>query len=716
MKHHLLLPGMALLFASLLPFSVEAQPWSEPNPAEIPEIKIDTLVFNTATGEKYGNYFRFSLKWPQSTSVVDTLRNPPSPINEEQDSMARWVYFWKFGDNTYSADTSPIHAFAYNTGPGATTREYDVEVSLKPIYSDDYDPFKKKKKKKVGIPPKQDLFSSTPAMQNINYTMINDQGAAIELQANWRATRPGKGLTMAITYRALVEGPVSGVVGFLCAADIVAVVDTSIKGAPGAGEEEAVGVGEQTSYPLRGFKWQFNGLTRSMGERTIFLDIEVSADAARLITDTSSVQRPVYAFIAYNDPQSGNPSKPFSFTDLFGTAKSPDSDPGVALSSEEYNFTQGLTEMMAINWAADPNYILVSPEYLEPGTVDQTLTYSVHFQNDGASSATKLDVHIAKDPLLYGAGINPVDVNSVPLCLKFTGVDSIIRWATPPPPNPTPITWPGACKLNGAGDAVALGFSTDSTWGAVHYDIRTDRFRALQIGDTIRAYGTVYMDNRGEATPVAVVPVGIPAFCYPGILGLKYTQHFANEAVRSGWGLGLTLRYALGKVQNPNFEAHSLRRIRKNNFPLFWWQGELGYGQTSLQTGADDLRVCHLDLTPITLRFIAKKPALPLGGLVVQRGWGLSAGYTASYLLASRRNGADDTAFDQFGFGDRLDHSISVSADFLNLIGRPGISIGAGWRWRNSGITGTREWYQNAFVYLHYTFSPRFRTEFGWLN
>lgn len=709
---------MALLLVSLLPVTVEAQPWPEPNPTpEIPDIKIDTIAFNTATGEKYGNYFRFSLKWPQDTSVVDTLHNPPDPINEEQDSLARWVYFWKFGDNTYSADTSPIHAFAYNTGTGATMREYDVEVSLKPIYSDDHDPFKKKRKKKVGIPPKQDIQSSTPPMQNINYNMITEQGAAIELQANWRATRPGKGLTMAITYRALVEGPVSGVVGFLCADDIVSIVE-GVEGAPGdgRGEEMTVGPNEQTSYPLRGFKWHFSNLTPSMGERTIFLDVEVSGNAGQLINDTSSVQRPVYAFIAYNDPKSGNPSKPLSLGDLFGTSKSADNDQGVATSSENYNFTQGVREMMTINWAADPNYILVSPEYLEPGTVDQTLEYSVHFQNDGASSATKLDVHIAKDPLLYGAGINPVDTKSVPLCLKFATVDSIIKWATPPPPKPMTPTWPGTCKLNGAGDAVALGFSTNATWGEVHYDIRTDRFRPLQIGDTIRAYGTVYMNNRGEATPVTVVPVGIPAFCYPGILGLKYTQHFANDAIRSGWGLGLSLRYGLGKVQNPNFEAHSLRRIRKNNFPLFWWQGELGYGQTSLQLGADDLRLCHLDLSPLTLRFIAKKPALPLGGLVVQRGWGISAGYTASYLLASRRNGADDIAFDQFGFGDRLDHSISLSADFLNLIGRPGISIGAGWRWRNSGITGTREWYQNAFVYLHYTFSPRFRTEFGWLK
>ncbi|MBK9336531.1 MAG: hypothetical protein IPM98_08045 [Lewinellaceae bacterium] len=116
------------------------------------------------------------------------------------------------------------------------------------------------------------------------------------------------------------------------------------------------------------------------------------------------------------------------------------------------------------------------------------------------------------------------------------------------------------------------------------------------------------------------------------------------------------------------------------------------------------------------MRFIARKPPLRIGNTAVQRGWGFSAGYTTSYLVSSRRNGADDTAFDNLSFGGRLDHSLSLSADFLNLVGHPGLSFGAGWRWRNSQITGAREWRQNAFVYLHYTFSYRLRKEFGWLK
>ncbi|MEQ1744204.1 MAG: hypothetical protein ABMA02_02180 [Saprospiraceae bacterium] len=549
--------------------------------------------------------------------------------------------------------------------------------------------------------------------------MIKGVNMNIELEANWRATRPGKGLTMAITYRPRTQSPVSGVIGFLHADTMMVILD-SIWGELGEGEEVTLEAGYQSLGALRGRQWRFNDLSFGSGERTIFFDVEVPDTLKSQITDSTSVMCPVLAYIAYNDPDGGNMppeegTKETALTRLVGGSSSP-SGGGASVATpfdDSYNFYQEIAEATSINWAADPNYILVEPAILSPGTSDQLLKYSVHFQNNGSASALNVKVRIGTDPLLAGVtAINNPDSSNVPLCLKLAPGSDSLRWDTghvdvdPPPP----------CKLNALGDAKALGFSTDETWGKVYYTIQTERGRILRVGDTIRAGGIVYMDRDSLRTPVAIVPVGIPSFCYPGILGLKYTQHFANEAIRSGWGLGLTLRYGLGKVQNPNFEAHTKRRISKQNFPLFWWQGELGYGETSIQPGADSLRVCHLDITPVNIRYIAKGRPIKIGNTYFQRGWGISAGYTASYLLAAQHNGTDHPSLDQFGFGQRLDHSIAVSADFLNLIGRPGISFGAGWRWRNSNITGTREWYQNAFVYLHYTFSPRFRTEFGWLN
>jgi len=652
----------------------------------------------------------FWLEWPDASTTI--YHNPPAPIAIGQNQQPRWVYFWKFGDHTYSTDSMPRHVFR----PGSTD-SFDVEVLIKPIYSDDHDPFKKKKKKKVGIPPPSPSGSTAaPVYVNLPYTpytIINHPDSTIEMKANWGATRPGKGLTMAITYRTRSQSSVAGVIGFLHAEGMMEFV--GVEGAPESGTDVSVEAGFRTPEALRGRVWHIENLKAADGEKTIFIDVRVPETIGRLINDTSSVQCPVFAFIGYDDAKGGNSPNQQStfFSQLLGASKfnfKDGTDAGVdGAYADPYNFYQEEIGQVAINWASDPNYILVQPAMLPPGTTEQELKYEVHFQNDGSASATDMQVRMGLDARLNGLGALSQPANNVPDCFAFTAGADSLRWNTPGSP-------PADCKLNGAGDATALGFSTDLTWGQVLYTIQTRPGYTLRIGDTIRAQGKVYMNGTREITPVSIVPVGTPAFCYPGILGLKYTQHFANDAIRSGWGLGLTLRYALGKVQNPNFEAHTLRRIRKANFPLFWWQGELGYGQTNLHPATDSLRLCHLDLTPVMLRFIARKPPLRFGSLAFERGWGISAGYTASYLLASRRNGADDTAFDEFSFGDRLDHSISVSADFLNLIGRPGISLGAGWRWRNSGITGTREWYQNAFVYLHYTFSPRFRTEFGWLK
>jgi hypothetical protein len=151
----------------------------------------------------------------------------------------------------------------------------------------------------------------------------------------------------------------------------------------------------------------------------------------------------------------------------------------------------------------------------------------------------------------------------------------------------------------------------------------------------------------------------------------------------------------------------------------------LGYGNTKLQQPElDSFKLGHLDLTPILLRFIAKKPDLRFGNTVVQRGWGLSAGYTSSFLLHGKVNG-QSLDMGNWSFGERLDHSFSVSLDLLNLIGRPGLSFGFGWRWRNSAVTGQfglpgqptnpsqRAWYNHPFVYAHYTFSKCLRYELG---
>ncbi|MBK9336530.1 MAG: hypothetical protein IPM98_08040 [Lewinellaceae bacterium] len=533
-----------------------------------PEIRVRS-VSDAVTGAQ-NNYFEFSLEWPDSATTC--FHNPPNPINPAQMQQPRWVYFWKFGDQTYSADSMPRHAFR-------SSGEYEVEVALKPIYSDDHDPFKKPKKR-IYVPP---VNPPDSIYKDTVYAMIPNPDASLQLVANWGASRPTGTLTMAITYRIRSQEPATGEVRFLHADGFLEII--GVEGAPGEGTGITIPAGERTPEKLVGFAWPFSNLSSQSGERTIFIDVRVPEDIGRLINDTSSVQCPIFASIGHNDGLAGNTpqgpnsgpapvQKSFAGT-LFGTSSAKGDDSVEAPNAASYAFFEEKNAEVAINWASDPNYILVSPRMLAPGTTAQMLTYSVHFQNDGSASAMDMDVHVGTDPLLAGAAATAL--GAVPSCLSFSAGTDTLRWTTKLPPGEVQDP---SCKLNGVGDAIALGFSEDDTWGRVHYTIQTNPGYVLQIGDTIRAQGKVRMGATTETTAIAKVPIGIPAFCYPGLFGLKYTQHFANETHRAGWGLALTWRYGLGKVQNPNFEAHTLGHINKKHFPRFWWQGELGYGQT----------------------------------------------------------------------------------------------------------------------------------------
>ncbi|MBK6932129.1 MAG: hypothetical protein IPH12_15180 [Saprospirales bacterium] len=477
-----------------------------------------------------------------------------------------------------------------------------------------------------------------------------------------------------------------------------------VQRAPSEGPREDVPAGLRTPEALKGFSWEFTNLRADDGEKTIFIDVQVPANVSTEINDTSTVQATVFAAIGYDNgsdaldstgptvptdpgsdvvdiavtktaaPPPAKQEAPF-FDILFGTSKA--GADGVADSElennfeEVYDFYREEMSPVAINYASDPNFILWHPLMLPPGAMNETLSYEVHFQNDGSASADgdDLRVTIGIDPLQNPEGVVPG--SSYPACLDIRTFPHVIEWST----KKTLIEDP-TCKLNALGDARALGFSEGATWGHVAHTMQTKPGYVFKTGDTIYAQAAVKMGLSEVKTDVSKIPVGIPAFCSQGFFGLKFAYHLANDEHRSGWGLALTARYPLGKVKNPGFEAHLNHAINKKNYPLFWWQGELGYGQTRHRPAMNDsFFVRHIDVSPFVLRFIAKKPPLRIGSVGIQRGWGLSAGYTGSYLFSSQRNGADDTSFERMSFTDRLDHSLSVTADFLNLIGQPGLSL-----------------------------------------
>ena len=681
-------------------------------------------------GQEYSNYVEFYLQWPTPSSSC--IRETLNPINPTQTEEPRWQFFWNFGDGTFAADTNDVVRHVYND-PGT----FNVEVAMKPTYTDDHDPFGKAKMTAPLIIP-----SSPPAgtisHPDTTYHMIDSAAGNLQLVANWYASRPTGVLTFALSYRPSSNNTSDIQVGFAYPKNMFEVIEDASVWTPNTTAGEPLdlpteGYGELETQ--NGYGWVYESVPAGSGERTIFVDLLVKDNMREQINSNSSVIGRIVAGIVYSSgtqsiPGPGGPdadtkmvSAPVvqhktTIGDLFGASKA--SADGVSPSSADspfnsFDYAEMDTVYVAVNWASDPNFFIVSPEILLPGSQHETLNYSAHFQNNGSASAINLDVQVALDPLLKQSDLQTLSTN--PACLEYKNTTSgALIWTnkgkTGPIEDPTSI-----CKLNALDDARRLGFAVGDTWGNVNYTIRTQPGVSLKNGQRILAQAAVTMDGTVDSTNVAVVQVGTPAFCYKNLFGLKYYQHLANDEHRSGLGIALTMRRPLGKVQNPDFIASKTGLINKKYFPVFWWQAELGYGQSKLQFApTDSFFLRHIDVTPFMLRFIAKKPPLRFGSVGFQRGWGLSAAYTASYLFQSKHNDSEDLAFDKFSFGQRLDHSISLSADFLNLIGHPGISVGAGWRWRNSNITGQRQWYQNAFVYLHYTFSHRLKYEFSWLH
>ncbi|MBL7776581.1 MAG: hypothetical protein JNK89_11300, partial [Saprospiraceae bacterium] len=448
-------------------------------------------------------------------------------------------------------------------------------------------------------------------------------------------------------------------------------------------------------------------------ENSLIVELEVDSLVANLLPDTtSSTTAQVLGMIRIANPKSDvkenvwgasknavNPDVQVVF------AAGSNDDTGVATPFFDGGFTGLSTQTIRLNWASDPNGITVEPQVLEPGVVSAPLHYEIQFYNGGSATAWNITAQVPLDSLLQPLGVGgPATLSQHPAGFTYNRIlETTAQWKN---------TNAGLPSLT---DAYKLGFSPDLSNGHIRYGVSTKTNRALRNGERILATARIDMEQSSVETNTAVVRVERLRVAYPCVLGFKTYYNFNVDAGafhRSGFNLALTLRKALCKIPNPQNRYFFQSRIPKSALPLFWWQGELGYGNSKLQRSeADSLQLGFLDVTPVLLRFIAKKPDLRIGNTVFKRGWGLSAGYTSSLLLHGKANGVamDLGALD---FGDRLDHSFSASLDLMNLVGQPGLSFGFGWRWRNSAVAGEREWYNHPFVYAHYSFSHRFRFEF----
>lgn len=653
-----------------------------PEAAILPPLGREQLSQTNASALS-ANRYRFHIAWDRNDGA-SCHKSTPNPIVAGQDSLARWVYFWDFGDGTFSRDSAPEHIFPAGT--------YHVKAVLKPIYSDDDDPVGRMVDTTIVV--SQD---DTP-----NYTGIIPGDSIIALNANWPASRPEGYLTFALTYPKIRQQGMPGrTIHFAFPKAVFEFVDVQTGPQPTTGPSE-FSYNDQTYLRYAWRIEQPENTSVPNEENSIFVQLRVRGTVADLLPDTfSSMISTVLAMIKIDEQQSSTSGNIVGATkmkqDKTGTFLE---DDGVGNPILSGGVDQIASQIIALNWASDPNYMAVFPEILEPGTKNAQLTYQIGYYNGGSATADTLRVQAHFAPaLLQPSAFSVLGYHRVtfpPPASGPNGSDHLIRWTT------------DTARLPALKQAQQLGFDSLYCFGDINFSMPTKLNQTLQAGDSIRAFAHIRMERSEVTTNIATVRVKHLYLKYPCVFGLKVQYNLPGDGDllnhRSGFQAALTIHKPLGKIPNPENRYTFAARIPKSVLPMFWWQAELGYGQTQLTyREVQDYRLGHLDLTPFMLRFIAKKPDLRIGSTGVKRGWGLSAGYTASFLLHGKVNDAA-IEWSNYEAGDRLDHAFSASLDLMNLLGRPGLSFGFGWRWRSTAITGERTWYQHPFVYTHYTF------------
>ncbi|MCB9283591.1 MAG: hypothetical protein H6563_05900 [Lewinellaceae bacterium] len=623
------------------------------------------------------NHFEFV---PDFT--VGGYLDPPCCFDTSQQVASGWRFFWLFGDGTWGWGDQIEHIYQ-------DTGTFEAETRATTIYSPDKDPDRTSRSL---------VIDTVETTTDINFfDSIPWDGLNVYINSSFTTCKPEGRVTMIIAYRNNGNTTASGNIYVGFADSLFTFIDASLTRYDG----------EYNSYFLdqdhitKALRFPFSDL--GVGEvRTFFFDLEARAgivgpvkvgEDGRLLYPNlvTEVDAGLEISQALNTPNDGQDPG----TVVLLPKSRGEENPGFA-SFQTY------TEIN-LSYAADPNYVHVQPVCLTPGDGPAELEYTVVSQNTGNTPTTSFNLSTYLSPRLNAATIQQLELYPD----RFQVGSPVVlpdQWSRVSLECLTRNDMPeeDRCYLPSLWNAQSADFPEDRTIAKFRFRVST--FPALPAGDSLAVYAVVTMDSVTWYTDTAVTYIRAvcsdtdPCMPLGNFWGVKGNFDVASGTHRNGYGLALTWRRGLPGNCAKGI-SHAQRQIPYSSYPSWWIQLELGLGSTALDSlGGYDYQTGHLDLGA-QIRYISDV-GIPFGNPRISRALGASAGLFGNFHGYVAQNGVQV----DIPFADRLGGGLVASIDLLQLVQRPGWSIGGGWKWQFWRITGQPEYLNYPFVYAHYTF------------
>lgn len=630
-------------------------------------------VIDTTTLGLGPNQVKFKVSFPNPDNE-GAFKDPPESLPQVTidsfglaDFPPQWVYFWEFGDGTFSQEEEPVHTYAIQG-------DYEVRLRLVPIYSRNNEPTILRGNGDT-LRMRSQIVNPTPT----NFP-ADDRQRQILVVANWNAAKTFDTITMGVSFRnlqTLVDK--NGEVKFKLPADGFTILNTRSSQAGVSIEGTAI---DGDSLVLTA---KFENLA-SNEEKTIFVDFRVEPGAGELDIENYDALGKVIFDDQFADTDGG-----FNFTNFLGfkvgeqnIGGSGDGIPNIEYEPQTFVGLNADLEHLKISRARDPNSIEVNPKIVKPGQQVIDFSYRINFENLGAAPVSPVKLRSFLEPQHDAGTLQNTGFNFLPLTSTLTGPAF--------PDGPTQPVWTFT-----DGDGVVFPKET----GLLDYKIKSID-KNFKDGDRIVGEALIIMGADDTLnTGKVFTRVVDNRLRLPWRLGLKFGGNsqfsdFPNGITEGGFHAGVTLRKALGKLDG---SLKSRRRIRSDALPSFWYQFELMYNNfktVDTLRGRTEFDYQFLEVVPLMIRYFPK-----LNSGFINKGFiGISAGYKAAIPLSASIF-QDELSLP--GFFDGIEHIVFAEGSILNNLGAPGLSLGYRINWRLTqtfDFDATDRYYQ-LFVHLN---------------